>query len=87
MIPAQAWKLGGDVVVVVDDQGADSSGQPHAAALELHPWLVEHRRVARKRGGHTYAAPASVQVEIRALLFRELSVRFLPSQWTFSWVG
>jgi hypothetical protein len=88
MTPALASKLGGDVVVVVvGGPGAYPSGQPHDAGLGLHSWLVAHRHAARKRGERTCAAPASVQVGKRVLLFPELSVRFSQSQWTSSWVG
>jgi hypothetical protein len=82
---ALASTLGGDVVV--GGQGAGSSGQPHAAAHGLHPWLVAYRRAARKRGGHTYVAAASAQVEKRVLLFPELNVRFSRFQSTSFWVG
>ena len=82
MDPALVWQLGGDVVA--GGQGASSSGQPHAAALGLHPWLVAYRHAARKRGGHTYAAAASVQVEKQVLLSLEPNVRFSLSRWTSS---
>jgi hypothetical protein len=85
MDPALVWQLGGDVVV--GGPGASSSGQPRAAALEHHPWLVAYRHAARKRVVRTYVAAASVQVEKQELLFLEPNVRFSLSQWTSSLVG
>jgi hypothetical protein len=73
MHPALAWKLG--AAAAEHGLGADSSELPRAVALGLHPWQVAYRRAARRCGGRRNAATASVQVETRASLFRELNVR------------
>jgi hypothetical protein len=84
--PALAWKLGG-AVAAAGGRDEDSNELPRAAALGLHPWQVACLHEARKRGGRTYAATASVQVVTRVLLFRVLNVRSLRFQWTSSEVG
>ena len=94
--PVLAWKLGGVVVAAAaaavvaaaeGDQDEDSSGQPRAVALGLHPWQAAYRHAAKKRDERTYAVAANGLVERQALLFREPSERSLPSPSTFAEVG